>query len=103
MLTLCVAAAPSNQHPSLPPSVEEAYRRKTIDLRRRTQEIEDLNDQTRLRIIRLKRGIDKQRLERAILLDHLAKLQQKNGDDPTFPLDENSENSSDEAPTVSPN
>lgn len=65
----------------LPPSVEAAYYRKCIDLRRRITDIEDNNDGTRLRITRLNRGIQKMRLERAFLLEQLNKHMEYNVDD----------------------
>ncbi|KAF1831466.1 hypothetical protein BDW02DRAFT_572002 [Decorospora gaudefroyi] len=65
----------------LPPSVETAYYRKCIDLRRRITDIEDNNDGTRLRITRLNRGIQKMRLERAFLLEQLNKHMEYNVDD----------------------
>ncbi|KAJ4363490.1 hypothetical protein N0V83_009785 [Neocucurbitaria cava] len=65
----------------LPPSVESAYYRKCIDLRRRINDIEENNDGTRLRITRLNRGIQKMRLERAFLLEQLNKHMEYNVDD----------------------
>ncbi|KAF1357729.1 hypothetical protein EJ07DRAFT_127593, partial [Lizonia empirigonia] len=65
----------------LPPSVETAYYRKCIDLRRRINDIEENNDGTRQRIQRLNRGIQKMRLERAFLLEQLQKHQEYNMDD----------------------
>ena len=67
-------------------------------MRRRTLEVEEQNDEMRLRNERLRRGIMKLRLERAILTMHLKNTQTKNGAGiiPTF--DEDSENSSDAAP-----
>ncbi|CAI6334518.1 unnamed protein product [Periconia digitata] len=65
----------------LPPSVETAYYRKCIDLRRRINDIEENNDATKLRIRRLNRGVQKMRLERAFLLDALNKLMEYNVDD----------------------
>ncbi|KAH9866604.1 hypothetical protein J1614_008296 [Plenodomus biglobosus] len=65
----------------LPPSVEAAYYRKCIDLRRRITDIEDSNDGTRLRITRLNRGIQKMRLERAFLLEQINKHMEYNADD----------------------
>jgi hypothetical protein len=65
----------------LPPSVEGAYYRKCIDLRRRITDIEENNDGTRLRITRLNRGIQKMRLERAFLLEQLNKHMEYNVDD----------------------
>lgn len=65
----------------LPPSVETAYYRKCIELRRRINDIEENNDGTRLRIKRLHRGIIKMRLERAFLLEQLHKNMEYNADD----------------------
>ncbi|RKF62113.1 putative hmg box protein [Erysiphe neolycopersici] len=59
--------------PELPPSVEEAYRAKCIQLKQRLNEIEEANDGARARITRINRGIQKSRLERAFLLEQLAK------------------------------
>jgi hypothetical protein len=80
LLTLYPAQrAPSSK--DLPPSVESAYYRKCIDLRRRITDIEDSNDGTRTRIHRLNRGIQKMRLERAFLLEALNKHMEYNVDD----------------------
>ena len=57
----------------LAPSVEKAYYRKCIELKRRLNEIEEANDAARLRRLRLDRAITKMRLERAFLLEQLAK------------------------------
>ncbi|KAF2786739.1 hypothetical protein K505DRAFT_343537 [Melanomma pulvis-pyrius CBS 109.77] len=65
----------------LPPSVETAYYRKCIELRRRINDIEENNDGTRLRINRLYRTIQKMRLERAFLLEQLHKHMEYNIDD----------------------
>ncbi|KAL6702667.1 hypothetical protein ACN47E_001252 [Coniothyrium glycines] len=65
----------------LPPSVESAYYRKCIDLRRRINDIEENNDGTRQRITRLNRGIQKMRLERAFLLEQINKHMEYNVDD----------------------
>ncbi|KAI0816625.1 hypothetical protein GGR55DRAFT_246643 [Xylaria sp. FL0064] len=74
--------APQNSHlPSLPPTVEEAYRRKCIQLKERSKEIEDENDAYRLRLSRLKRQIQKLRLERALLLDQISKRTSTNVED----------------------
>ncbi|KAL2886534.1 hmg box protein [Ceratocystis lukuohia] len=67
-------------HP-LPPSVEEAYRRKCRYLRHRTNEIEEVNDSGRLRLARLKRQVEKLRLERAFLLEQMAKRTSTNVED----------------------
>lgn len=80
--------------PALPPSVEEAYRRKCIQLKQRTSEVEDANDAARLRLARLKRQCEKMRLERAFLLEQLAKRTSTNVED--------SDGSPSPPPTVSP-
>ncbi|KAF3770154.1 hypothetical protein M406DRAFT_247667 [Cryphonectria parasitica EP155] len=67
--------------PPLPPSVEEAYRRKCVQLKRRTNEVEEDNEAARLRLLRLRRGVEKLRLERAFLLDQLAKRTSTNVED----------------------
>lgn len=73
--------APSSAPPSLPPSVEEAYRRKCVQLKQRTNEVEEANDAARLRLARLKRQVEKMRLERAFLLEQLAKRTSTNVED----------------------
>ncbi|KAF2400930.1 hypothetical protein EJ06DRAFT_548829 [Trichodelitschia bisporula] len=65
----------------LPPSVEAAYYRKCIELKRRITEIEDNNDQLRVRKLRINRGILKLRLERAMLLERIEALMQPNVDE----------------------
>ncbi|EXF78019.1 HMG box protein [Colletotrichum fioriniae PJ7] len=67
--------------PSLPPSVEEAYRRKCIQLKQRTGEVEEENDATRVRLARIRRQIEKLRMERAFLLEQLAKRTSANVED----------------------
>ncbi|KAJ4304187.1 hypothetical protein N0V88_001799 [Collariella sp. IMI 366227] len=67
--------------PALPPSVEEAYRRKCIQLKQRTSEVEEANDAARLRLARLKRQVEKMRLERAFLLEQLTKRTSANVED----------------------
>lgn len=71
------AAAP----PSLPPSVEEAYRRKCVQLKHRTLEVEESNDAARLRLARIKRQVEKLRMERAFLLEQLSKRTSANVED----------------------
>lgn len=81
---IAVPAAPTARALSqkdLPPSVETAYYRKCIELRRRINDIEENNDNTRLRIKRLNRGVQKMRLERAFLLEKLNNLMEYNVDD----------------------
>lgn len=95
--------AAGNVPPPLPPSVEAAYRKKCIELKRRLIEVDEENDAKRLRIARLHQGIRKMRLERAYLLEALAKRQKKNGSSVDgFPVayDEESEGSSEGPPTV---
>lgn len=79
--------------PSLPPSVEEAYRRKCIQLKQRMNEVEEANDASRQRIVRMERSIQKMRLERAFLLEQLSKRTSTNVED--------SEGSPSPPPTVS--
>ena len=89
--------------PSLAPSVEEAYRKKCVELKRRMTEVEESNDAYRLRKVRLMRGIRKMRLERAYLLETLGKRMKKNGgsiDGFQAIYDEDSEGSSEGPPTV---
>ena len=87
---------------SLPPSVEQAYKRKCIELRRRQHEVEDQNDAARLRKLRLIRGVRKLRLERSMLLQALSRRQHKNGHGAIGLYDdEESDDSSDNPPTVS--
>ncbi|KAL0931994.1 HMG box protein [Colletotrichum truncatum] len=80
--------------PSLPPSVEEAYRRKCIQLKQRTGEVEEENDATRVRLARIRRQIEKLRMERAFLLEQLAKRTSTNVED--------SDGSPSPPPTVGP-
>ena len=92
--------------PTLPPSVEEAYKKKCIELKRRLQEVEETNDAFRLRKVRLMRGIRKMRLERAFLLETLGKRMKKNGSGINGMqgfYDEDSEGSSEGPPTVCKN
>ena len=84
--------------PTLPPSVERAYRLKCVELKRRMAEVEQSNDSFRLRKNRLLRGIRKMRLERTMLLDLLGKRMRKNGADGYY--DDDSENSSEMPATV---
>ncbi|EFY98736.1 hypothetical protein X797_001779 [Metarhizium robertsii] len=72
---------PTAVPPSLPPSVEEAYRRKCVQLKNRTNEVEDANDAARLRLARIKRQVEKLRIERAFLLEQLAKRTSTNVED----------------------
>lgn len=57
--------------PSLPPSVEEAYRRKCVQLKRRMNDVDEATATATVRLIRLRRGVEKLRLERAFLLEQL--------------------------------
>ncbi|KAL8370108.1 hypothetical protein RB595_000468 [Gaeumannomyces hyphopodioides] len=67
--------------PALPPSVEEAYRRKCIQLKQRTAEVEEANEASRLRLARLNRQAEKMRIERAFLLEQLSKRISTNVED----------------------
>lgn len=72
---------PASVPSSLPPSVEEAYRRKCVQLKNRTNEVEEANDAARLRLARIKRQVEKLRIERAFLLEQLAKRTSTNVED----------------------
>jgi len=56
-------------HSNLPPSVEAAYYRKCIELKRRVEEIEANNDKYRTSINRHAAAIKRLRLERAFLIN----------------------------------
>lgn len=71
----------STATPSLPPSVEEAYRRKCIQLKQRTAEVEEANEASRIRLSRLSRQAEKMRIERAFLLEQLTKRTSTNVED----------------------
>ena len=74
------SAESSTQNSPLAPSVEKAYYRKCIELKRRLNEVEAANDEAKIRRMRLDRGIMKMRLERAFLLDELRKRMDYNVD-----------------------
>ncbi|KAL1900192.1 non-histone protein [Sporothrix stenoceras] len=76
-----MAPSTSPSVPTLPPSVEEAYRRKCVFLKQRMADVEEANDAVRVRLARLKRQVEKQRLERAFLLEQLAKRTSTNVED----------------------
>jgi hypothetical protein len=61
----------------LPPSVEAAYYRKCIELKRRVEEIEGNNDKMRTTIDRAHRACNKLRLERDFLVAELARQMAK--------------------------
>jgi len=67
--------------PALPPSVEEAYRRKCVQLKQRTNEVEEENDATRIRLARIRRQIEKMRVERSFLLEQLTRRTSANVED----------------------
>ncbi len=69
-----ILSANSTTNTPLPPSVEKAYYRKCIELKRRLNEVEAANDELKVRRTRQDRGILKMRLQRAYLLDHLRKM-----------------------------
>ncbi|KAI1623707.1 hypothetical protein EDD37DRAFT_434145 [Exophiala viscosa] len=62
---------PLHRNAPLAPTQELAYRKKCIQLKRRLAEIEANNDSTRKRIIQESEHVQKMRLLRAILLNHL--------------------------------
>lgn len=64
----------SNPAPPNPPSVEAAYKRKCIALKKRLNEIETENEAMRTRNDRGQRYIQKMRLESAMLLQRLSVL-----------------------------
>ena len=76
-LTVPTGAIP----PELPPSVEAAYRKKCIQLKIRMNEVEEANDAQRQRLARIHRSIQKLRMERAFLLEQLAKRTSTNVED----------------------
>ncbi|KAF8466600.1 hypothetical protein BDZ91DRAFT_772044 [Kalaharituber pfeilii] len=63
--------SPLGPAPALPTSVENSYRQKCIELKKRIREIEESNEVLILRIQRSRRGIQRARLERAFLLQAL--------------------------------
>ncbi|KAI5780161.1 hypothetical protein DFH27DRAFT_362368 [Peziza echinospora] len=65
------AKSPVGPAPAPPTSVENSYRKKCLELKKRIREIEDTNDVLVLRIQRSRRGIQRARLERAFLLQAL--------------------------------
>ncbi|KAI9641411.1 hypothetical protein NHQ30_010213 [Ciborinia camelliae] len=71
----------SKNPPTLPPSVEESYKRKCIQLKTRMNEVEEANDAARLRLSRMQRAITKMRLERSFLLEQMAKRTSTNVED----------------------
>ena len=62
----------TNPPPPNPPSVEAAYKRKCIALKKRLNEIEAENEAMRTRNVRGHRYIQKMRLESAMLLQRLS-------------------------------
>ncbi|KAI6808942.1 hypothetical protein KC366_g13294 [Hortaea werneckii] len=70
----------ASQNTPLAPSVEKAYYRKCIQLKRRLNEVEGANEELKIRRVRLDRSIMKMRLERAFLLDELRKRMDQNID-----------------------
>ncbi|KAL9603903.1 MAG: hypothetical protein Q9219_000841 [cf. Caloplaca sp. 3 TL-2023] len=94
------AIAPGSVPPTLPPTVEAAYKLKCIALKKRMAEIDEYNDATRQRLIRNKRAIRKMRLERAFLLKCIGDVIEKNGQSMDGLIDPDSEGSSEGPPTV---
>ena len=64
---------------ALPPAVEEAYRKKCVELERRIAKAEESNDAYRLRKPRPQRDIRKSRLERAFFQEILDTTSMKSG------------------------
>lgn len=74
------ANAPFNPNSApLAPSQEAAYRKKCIQLKKRLIEVEVSNDATKRRIEVQKQHVQKMRLMRAILLDHLKQIAETPG------------------------
>ena len=65
---------PLHRNAPLAPTQELAYRKKCIQLKRRLAEIEANNDATRKRILQETEHVQKMRLLRAILLNHLNEI-----------------------------
>lgn len=82
----------ATQNTPLAPSVEKAYYRKCIELKRRLNDVEEANDAARQRRARLNRAIMKMRLERAFLLEQLAKRLQNTTDGPGKATNNNTNN-----------
>ncbi len=74
-----VAENPLQKNAPLAPSQELAYRKKCIALKRRLMEVESSNDATRRRISQEKDHVQKMRLMRAILLNHLKTIMETPG------------------------
>ncbi|KAK0255153.1 hypothetical protein B0A54_16295 [Friedmanniomyces endolithicus] len=91
---LAPTAHAQTQGTPLAPSVEKAYYRKCIELKRRLNEVEAANDEAKIKRVRLDRSIMKMRLERAFLLEQLSKRMDVNVD--------GSEGSADEVPAAEP-
>lgn len=93
----------ASQNTPLAPSVEKAYYRKCIQLKRRLNEVEGANEELKIRRVRLDRSIMKMRLERAFLLDELRKRMDQNIDGSEASEDERtaSVSTSDETPRES--
>ena len=93
--------APGSIPPTLPPSVEAAYKLKCIALKKRSAEIDEYNDATRQRIIRQNRAIRKMRLQRALLVKHVGDINDGKGlKGFAYPDDPDTEGSSEGPPTV---
>lgn len=69
-----VTDVPLHRNAPLAPTQELAYRKKCIQLKRRLAEIETNNDATRRRIAQEGEHVQKMRLLRAILLNHLNEI-----------------------------
>ena len=80
-LRIATAKSPLDTAPALPTSVENSYRKKCLELKKRIREIEESNDVLVLRIQRSRKGIQRARLERAFLLQQLEDRTEQRVDD----------------------
>jgi hypothetical protein len=84
------------ENSNLPPSIEAAYYKKAIELKKRVIEIESNNDVKRMNLQRVNRDVQKLRMERALLIEMI-----RNGMSKVAPED-GSEESDDSAPPTPP-
>jgi hypothetical protein len=84
------------ENSNLPPSIESAYYKKAIELKKRVLEIEANNDTKRMNLQRVNRDVKKLRMERALLIEMI-----RNGMT-QVPAHDGSEESEDEAPPSPP-
>lgn len=84
------------ENSNLPPSIEAAYYKKAIELKKRVVDIETNNDVKRQNLMRVNRDVQKLRMERALLIEMV-----RNGMAKVAP-EEASEESDDSAPPSPP-